>query len=52
LQRLRVASIDRLVREARLGNAAVTRADVVAELRRHSVRFFGESVVALSRGAS
>jgi hypothetical protein len=46
LQRLGVASIERVVREAKALDATVTRATAVAELRRLGVRFFGESVVA------
>ena len=51
LSRLRVASIERLVREARALDPTLTRAAVVAELRRNPVRFFGESIVALPKGA-
>jgi hypothetical protein len=51
LSRLRVASVERLLREARAVDATLTRADLVAELRRSSVRFFGESIVALPKGA-
>ena len=51
LSRLRVASVERLLREARVASPNLTRADLVAELRRHPVRFFGESIVALPRGA-
>jgi hypothetical protein len=47
LLRLRVASVDRIVREARVIDPTLTRAAVVAELRRLPVRFFGESIVAL-----
>jgi hypothetical protein len=51
LSRLRVASIERLLREARALDPALTRADLVAELRRHPVRFFGESIFALPKEA-
>jgi hypothetical protein len=51
LSRLRVASVERLLREARATDATLTRADLVAELRRCSARFFGESIVALPKGA-
>jgi hypothetical protein len=47
LARLRVASLDRLVREAKLLDASASRASVTAELRRARVRFFGDSIVAL-----
>jgi hypothetical protein len=46
LQRLGVASIERVVREAKALDATVTRATAVAELRQLGVRFFGDSVVA------
>lgn len=47
LERLRVASIERVVREAKAIDPAATRASVTTELRRGGVRFFGESIVAL-----
>lgn len=47
LSHLRVASIERLLREARAHDPALTRAALVAELRRSPARFFGESIVAL-----
>jgi hypothetical protein len=48
LERLRVASIERLVREAKTVDPTVTRAGVIAELRALPVRFFGDSIVALT----
>lgn len=47
LDRLRVASIDRLVREAKALDPAATRATVDAELHALPVRHFGGAVVAL-----
>ncbi|HZF50294.1 MAG TPA: AAA family ATPase [Polyangiaceae bacterium] len=47
IQRLRVASVDRLVREAKASDKALTRAAVTEELRRLPVQFFGEAIVAL-----
>jgi len=51
LRRLRVASVERVVHEVQAGSSSPSRADVVAELRRQPVRWFGESIVALPRGA-
>ncbi len=48
LERLRVASVERLVREAKALDPTATRAAVLAELRRLPVRFFGDSIVALA----
>jgi hypothetical protein len=47
IQRLRVASVDRLVREAKKSDKALTRGSVTEELRRLPVQFFGDSIVAL-----
>jgi hypothetical protein len=47
-----VASIERLLREARAHDPALTRAALVAELRRSPARFFGESIVALREDPS
>jgi hypothetical protein len=52
MERLQVASIDRVVREARVLDPAATRASVLAELGRMPVRFFGSSIVALREGVS
>lgn len=50
LSHLRVASVDRLVQEARRADSAITRAQVLEELRGASngVRWLGRSIVALS----
>ena len=47
LERLRVASLDRLVREAKALDPQATRASVLAELSRIPVKIFGGSIVAL-----
>lgn len=47
LERLRVASIDRLVREVRAAEPGVTRAMVITELREMKVDTFGDAIVAL-----
>lgn len=47
LERLHVASIDRLVREARALDPSATRATVTAELAHLPVQIFGGSIVAL-----
>jgi hypothetical protein len=47
IQRLRVASVDRLVREAKASDKALTRGAVIEELRRLPVQFFGDAIVAL-----
>jgi hypothetical protein len=47
LERLRVASIERLVRETKALDPSATRATVLDELRRLPVRIFGASIVAL-----
>jgi hypothetical protein len=47
IQRLRVASVDRLVREAKASDKALTRGAVTEELRRLPVQFFGDAIVAL-----
>jgi hypothetical protein len=52
LERLRVASVERLVREAKLLDPTLTRAAIVGELRRLPVRFYGESIVALAEPRS
>ena len=47
IQRLRVASVDRLVREAKASDKALTRGAVTEELRRLPVQFFGDAIVVL-----
>jgi hypothetical protein len=47
IQRLRVASVDRVVREAKASDKALTRSAVTEELRRLPVQFFGDAIVAL-----
>lgn len=47
IERLRVASLDRLVREARALDPSATRATVMAELAALPVKIFGGSIVAL-----
>ncbi|MBI4956682.1 MAG: AAA family ATPase [Myxococcales bacterium] len=49
LAELRVASVERLVREVQKRAPGASRAGVVAALRKGGARFFGESVVALER---
>jgi hypothetical protein len=39
--------VDRLVREAKKSDKALTRGSVTEELRRLPVQFFGDSIVAL-----
>lgn len=47
LERLRVASIDRLVREVRAIEPGITRSTVMAELQGMPVKRFGDAIVAL-----
>ena len=52
LERLRVASIERLVREVRIVDPRITRAMVIAELEEMQVDRFGDAIVALEESWS
>ncbi|NUQ74057.1 MAG: ATP-binding protein [Polyangiaceae bacterium] len=47
MERLGVASVERIVREAKKRDPAATRAGVMLELRQMPVKFFGEAIVAM-----
>jgi hypothetical protein len=47
LRKLKVASIERLVREVRANHIGATRSSVIDELARMRVKRFGGSIVAL-----